>query len=283
MRPSQIKTLLKNIKFSPKKLWGQNFLINENVAKDLLDAASIQYKDTVLEIGPGLGFITEKLLKKCQRVIAIEIDKDLCNYLEAKFRDQNNLKIINKDVLQIDLKSLNLKKYKVVGSLPYTGSLKIIRKFLEEKIQPESITVIIQKEVAQKISSNKMSLPKAAIDLYAQTKIIKHLSRDFFYPKPKVEGTILHIFNIHKPDSSIDLKLLFKILKTGFLSPRKTLLNNLSKGFNLKKEIVRKILSQNKINPYCRAENLSLQDWINLSFAFKKFYGTIIKENGSKK
>lgn len=283
MFQNKAKILLKELDLSPQKIWGQNFLISENIIKNLLDAASIQKNDIVLEVGPGLGFVTEQLVPRCKKVIAVEIDKKFCSYLKKRFQDKDNLEIINKDILQMDLTSLNLKKYKVVGSLPYTGSLLIIRKFLEERVQPQSITVIIQKEVAQKICSKKMNLPKAAIELYTQTKIVKYVSKNYFYPKPRVDGAILHIFNIHKPDVSFNQELFFKILKASFSSPRKTLLNNLSRGLNLEKGLVKKILIQSKINYYCRAENLTLQNYINLTFAFKKFYDTIIKENGSQK
>ena len=278
MKPSQLKKLSKELKFSPKKTLGQNFLINKIVVEKLIRTAKIQKHEIVVEVGPGLGFITEELVKKCKKVIAIEIDKTLCLYLKKKFQNLKNLEIINKDVLQIDFSSLGIKKYKVVGSLPYTGALLIIRRFLEERIQPVSITAIVQKEVAKKICSKKMSLPKAAIEVYGKAKIVGYVPKTCFYPQPKVDGAILSIFNIHIFPSQLNEKLFFKLLKAGFAFPRKTLVNNLTRKLPLDKKSLEKILKENHIDPHCRPENLSLENWINLSFIFQKFYDTIIKE-----
>ncbi len=279
MNPPQLKKIFKELEFLPKKRLGQNFLINKRVVRKLLSVADLQNNEIVIEIGPGLGFITEELVKKCKKVIAIEIDRTLYFYLKKKFQGYNNLEIINKDALKIDFSSLNLKKYKIVGSLPYTSALFIIRKFLEEKNQPISITSIVQKEVAEKICSKKMSLPKAAIELYGKAKIAGYIPKNYFYPKPKVDGAILSIFDIHISPSQLDQKIFFKLLKAGFAFPRKTLANNLAKNLSLDKQFLEKILKENHIDPCCRPENLSLENWIALGFIFQNFYDTIIKEN----
>ncbi len=282
MKPSQLKKLFKELELSPKKTLGQNFLINKRVVEKLLKSANLQRNEVVIEVGPGLGFVTEELVKKCKRVIAIEIDKTLCLYLKKKFQDHKNLEIINKDVLKIDFSSLGIETYKVVGSLPYTGALLIIRRFLEERIQPVSITAIVQKEVAEKICSKKMSLPKAAIEVYGKAKIVGYVSKTCFYPQPKVDGAILSIFDIHMFPPQLNEKLFFKLLKAGFAFPRKTLINNLTRKLPLHKKFLEKILKENHIDPRCRPENLSLENWIVLGFIFQNFYDTIIKENIKK-
>ncbi|MCD6410595.1 ribosomal RNA small subunit methyltransferase A [bacterium] len=269
MNPPQLKKIFKELEFLPKKRLGQNFLINKRVVKKLLSVADLQNNEIVIEIGPGLGFITEELVKKCKKVIAIEIDRTLYFYLKKKFQGYNNLEIINKDALKIDFSSLNLKKYKIVGSLPYTSALFIIRKFLEEKNQPISITSIVQKEVAEKICSKKMSLPKAAIELYGKAKIAGYIPKKYFYPKPKVDGAILNIANIHPPLKNLDLEFFFTIIKAAFVSPRKTLTNNLKRKVQIDKHLIEEILKKMKLSANVRAENISLKQWCSLCISLK--------------
>ena len=275
----ETKTLLKELKIYPKKVWGQNFLIDITAIKKIIKAAQIDKNDHVVEIGPGLGALTKEIVDLAKKVIAIEIDKKLATQLKNMFSKKQNLEILNKDVLALNLEKLNLKNYKVIGSLPYSTALPIIRKFLEVKNPPKLIVVVIQKEVAQKICSKKMSLVRAAIKFYGEPKIVGYISKKSFFPQPKVDGAILKITNIQQNTPQVDPKTFFKFLKAGFASPRKTILNNLSNKLKLKKEFVKEFLKKLGVGPLIRAEYMDFETWIKISCELKTFCDKI-KING---
>jgi 16S rRNA (adenine1518-N6/adenine1519-N6)-dimethyltransferase len=238
----------------PLKKFGQNFLHNKEILSKIVEAAGIGLEDTVLEIGPGLGSLTRALLSKTKNVIAIEKDVRLIDKLSKL-----DIKLINQDVLDYEIE---LNDYKVVANLPYYITLPIIRKFIESNNYPSTMTLLIQKEVAQKICADKSSLPKIAIEFFAKSKILFYVSKDEFKPKPKVDGAVIHIYDIQQNVPSVDQEVFFKILKSGFQFKRKTIVNNLSKDFD--KELVKDILNRADISLSSRPEDLSLQHWINI-------------------
>jgi 16S rRNA (adenine1518-N6/adenine1519-N6)-dimethyltransferase len=264
-----IREILAFYKIKPKKSLGQNFLVDKFVLRRIIQVAEIKESDFVLEIGAGLGFLTELLAKRAKKVIAVEKDKNLVKILRERLENFNNIEIIEADVLELQTEKILPEKYKVIGNLPYNIALAVIRKFLEERKQPQEMFFLIQKEVAQKICSKKSSLPKIAVEFYAKTKILFYVKKDCFFPKPKVDGAIIKITKIRKGIPGIDKDLFFKVVRAGFAHPRKTILNNLSSELKLEKKKVRDWLKKSGVNPKNRPEDLKLKDWLNLLLKFK--------------
>ncbi|MCX6760203.1 MAG: 16S rRNA (adenine(1518)-N(6)/adenine(1519)-N(6))-dimethyltransferase RsmA, partial [Candidatus Nealsonbacteria bacterium] len=221
-----IRKDLRNIK--PNKRLGQNFLIDKAALNKIISAADLSENDVVLEIGPGTGMLTRELLKITKKVIAVEKDKKMAEVLKNNFKDCKNLEIINKDILKID--DLNIKEYKLVANIPYYITSPIIRKFLEYSNPPKLMVLTIQKEVAQRICSRPpdMSLLAISVQFYAKPKIISYISKNSFWPKPKVDSAILKIQDIKNKNPEIDVASFFNILRAGFKQPRKQLQNNIS-------------------------------------------------------
>jgi len=252
---------------------GQHFLNNPDIVDKIVESANIEPTDIVLEIGPGEGVLTEKLCQKSQKVITIELDTKLENVLKEKFEKQKNLEIIFDDILKVNLPQLlkdrKIEKYKLVANIPYYITSKIIRLFLETTHQPETLILMIQKEVAQRITApaGAMSKLSASVQYYARAEILFDVTRDNFNPPPEVDSSVIKIFNLNKANKEEDKKV-FRVLKAGFCARRKTLINNLSNSFHLdKKEIEGKILSAD-LSPDVRAQELSIPDWKKLSQLF---------------
>jgi 16S rRNA (adenine1518-N6/adenine1519-N6)-dimethyltransferase len=262
------KDFLKKYNIRPSKKLGQNFLINETILAQIIQASHLTKNDVVLEIGPGLGILTQELASAAKRVMAIEKDNKLAVILKQKLPKYRNIEISQGDILKnYKLPTIS---YKLVANLPYNIALPIIRKFVEEKNPPQEMILMLQKEVAQKICAQKSSLPKIAIELYAKTKILFYVPKESFWPMPKVDGAVIKIFDIQKNVPKIDKDLFFKILKAGFAHPRKTILNNLSKKLGVEKEKTISWLEDSKINPKKRAEDLDLKNWLTLAQNFNK-------------
>lgn len=232
---------------------GQNFLINEDVLDEIIETAQVKPDDVVLEVGPGLGILTIELAKKAKKIIAVEKDKELCEILQKILIDQriNNVEIVNADILKYKIENNN---YKVVANIPYYLTSPLIRMFLESENKPSEIILMIQKEVAQRICASppKMSLLAVSVQFYAKPEIVSCVSKNSFYPVPKVDSAIVKITPQTAPE--IDTKKFFGVVKRGFASKRKMLKNNIS-GINFEKL---------NLNPNIRAENLTIDDWIKL-------------------
>ncbi|MDD5621087.1 MAG: 16S rRNA (adenine(1518)-N(6)/adenine(1519)-N(6))-dimethyltransferase RsmA [Candidatus Pacebacteria bacterium] len=267
----EIVEILKKYGIRLTKGLGQNFLINRNIILKLIRLSGINKSDAVLEIGPGIGVLTQELAKNSDFVIAVEKDRVLSEICKENLKDFNNVIVFNEDILKIDLKKifsdLSIESYKLVANLPYNISLRVIREFLEYEFPPKDMIVIIQKEVAQKICDKKSSLPRIAFDFYGKSKILFYLSKELFWPKPKVDGAVLHIADIQKNLPDVDRELFFKILKFGFSHPRKTIVNNLS-GLGDKDKIIDWIEKSN-IDIKVRPEDIKMEEWINLTLNFK--------------
>ena len=254
-----------------KKYLGQHFLKNRSIARKIVEAANIEKTDTILEVGPGRGALTELLLQKAvpagsraSQIIAIEKDKELVQYLKDKFVHYENLSVIHGDILKIEnLKlienwKLKIENYKIVANIPYYITSRFLRKFLETDCQPSLMVLMVQKEVAERIiaKDGKESLLSISVKVYGQPKIIAKVSAENFSPKPKVDSAIIAIENISKSffkDNRIDEKRFFQMLKLGFSHKRKLLKNNLKIGAET--------LQKCKIPPLSRAEDLSLENW----------------------
>ncbi len=260
--------------FLPNKTLGQNFLKDGNQIRRIIEASGVKKDDVVLEIGPGLGAITFGLASRAKKVIAVEKDKRVAEALKLALESQNikNVEIPNKDILALfgggKLDMGGLKEYKVVANIPYYLTSFLIRNLLEIKNRPEDIFLMIQYEVAKRICAKppNMTLLSVSVGYYASPKILFKVSKNCFYPKPKVDSAFIQITpkGIEKNDG------FFKIVKAGFSHPRKQLLNNLSSELKLNREEVLKKLEEAGLKPEQRAETLSLENWEKLFTYFHR-------------
>ena len=261
------------------KSLGQNFLINENVIETIVESSNITKDDLVIEIGPGLGTLTKYLLEKAKKVICVELDKKMIEILEDRFKLYDNFELINDDILKVNLKQLisqekttsNINNVKVVANLPYYITTPIIMKLLEEELDLESITVMIQKEVAKRLSAIPGQKDTGAITYtvyyYANAQEVIEVPNNCFIPEPDVTSEVIKL-NIRK-EKSVNPKSkekMFKIIKCAFMQRRKTLLNSLTNAniFKNKEEGIN-ILNELNINTNIRAEKLTLEDFQNIA------------------
>ena len=266
---STSKDYLKNFRIS-KKL-GQVFLRDKNILRNIVEAGKLNKNDVVLEIGAGFGNLTEKLVEKVKKVFAVEKDRRLCQFLREKFKKRKGVKIIEGDIRDcLETLSKNLKDYKILGNIPYYLTSNLLERIFKLKNQPKLIVFMVQKEVAKRIVASPPEMNRLAIlvQFFARAEIFHYVSKNCFFPKPKVDSAILRIFP--KKPLFENEEVFFKVVKAGFSHPRKKILKNLSKGLCLEKEVVKRVLKICKIKEEERAERLSLKDWINLTNEFLK-------------
>lgn len=256
----------------PKKSLGQNFLTSDRVITRIIDAAHLTKKDTVLEIGPGLGAITQKLLSTAGTVVAVEKDTNLFEILSEKFSTEitsGNLQLVHDDVLNIHPESFQKKttdSYIVAANIPYNITGLIIRKFLSENYQPKRMVLLIQKEVADRILAHdkKESLLSLSVKIYGTPKLVTNVSRGNFNPAPRVDSAVIAIENISKknvPNQRFE-ELFFKIIHAGFAHKRKMLVKNLIDANIIDRSSIESLLLQRNIVQTIRAEDLKLDDWL---------------------
>lgn len=270
----EIKQALQEEDLKVLKSLGQNFLIDEEVLSDIVSAADLKEDDVVIEVGPGMGVLTFALAPKCKRVIAIEKDRKMSRYLrkeiEKTYAGKSNIEVVCDDILRINLpeflKERGIVKYKVVANIPYYITSMITKIFLSTEMQPEMMVMLMQKEVVQRICAKEgdMSILALSVLLYGEPEMIRKVGSDAFYPAPKVDSAIIRIQNIGRKYSIQEYQEIFRIIKIGFSSKRKKLVNNLSAGFSLPKDEIEKILSECGIDKGVRAEDLSVGDWVKL-------------------
>ncbi|MDD4830815.1 MAG: 16S rRNA (adenine(1518)-N(6)/adenine(1519)-N(6))-dimethyltransferase RsmA [Candidatus Pacebacteria bacterium] len=268
----QTKDLLEKYGLSPKKSFGQNFLVRKEEVKNLINAGEIKKTDIVLEIGPGIGILTKELAKSARKVIAVEKDFQMAKILEEELSllKISNVEIVRKDILDyLKEDGLKLKEYKAAGNIPFYLTAHLIRLLLESPNPPKNMAFILQKEVGQRIASlpPKMSLLSASVQFYASPRLCGYIKKSSFWPSPAVDAAIIKISP--KPlDPNVNRDLFFKILKAGFSQPRKQIANNLSISLKADKIEINNWLLKNNIQPSQRAETLSIGDWINLTKTF---------------
>jgi len=274
---SQVRALLKRAGVHPLKSLGQTFLCNRSIVERLVSSAGINNNDIVLDVGAGIGSVTFHVSKMAKKVYSVEIDKKLANILATLIEEFGieNVEVLNTDILSLRLEELGVLNlgYKVVGSLPYYISKKIIRKFLCGKIKPSIMAVIVQKEVAKQYVSDvpKNSFLSESARVVAKVKYIQTVFKKAFYPIPPVDGAILR-FEIF-PKTLLnegDLSKYIRFLRVGFSAPRKTLLNNL-KSLRYKRDFLIKIFKKLKIDCHVRPQNVSTEQWINIWKEFEKY------------
>lgn len=271
----ETKFIMKKYNIVANKNYGQNFLIDEFIVQEIVNKAEVSSNDLVIEIGPGLGTLTHVLLQNAGKVISIELDKKMINILNDRFSLYKNFELINDDILKVDLKKLieensNYKEVKVVANLPYYITTPIIMKLLEEKLKLKSITVMVQKEVANRLTETPggkdTSSITYSINYYTNPKIILEVSKDCFIPSPKVDSAVINLEVLKNPKIKVENeKLFFNIIKIAFLQKRKTLINSLSNAGFANKQFLEKMLLSLNLDLKIRAENLSLDDFAKIT------------------
>ena len=273
--------IIKKYGFKMTKSLGQNFLINENILDNIIESANINNNDVVLEIGTGIGTLTQRLCEKAKKVIAVEIDKNLIPILNETLSDYNNITIINKDILKTDineeLKNLSIhQKIKVVANLPYYITTPIIMKVLEDKVDVDCMVLMLQKEVADRMnampSTKDYGSLSIAVQYYCDTSIVCKVPKSSFIPEPNVDSLVLKLVVNEKRKVDIeDEDLFFKIVRGSFSKRRKTILNSLSNYEDLgDKEKIQKLLEISEIDSKRRGETLSIYEFANLAKNYKK-------------
>lgn len=273
----ETKFIMKKYNIKANKNLGQNFLINEEVVQKIVNSSQINKEDLVIEIGPGLGTLTKFLLEKAGKVICIELDSKMLKILEDRFSLYNNFEIINDDVLKVDLKNIiekekkEIKNVKIVANLPYYITTPIIMKLLEEELQLESITVMIQKEVADRLIAIPGQKNTGAITYsvyyYASSEDILEVPNSSFIPEPEVTSKVIKL-NIRKEPivTPKDKEKMFKIIKCAFMQKRKTLVNSLTNNkIFINKEQGINLLKHLNISENIRPEELTIEQFEKIS------------------
>lgn len=275
---NKTKFILNKYKISANKNLGQNFLINDDVVDRIVESADISDEDLVIEIGPGLGNLTEYILEKAGKVIAIELDERMIEILNDRFSMYNNFELLNQDVLKVDLNKLiqdnkneKIKNAKIVANLPYYITTPIIMKLLEEKLDIESITVMIQKEVADRLIAIPGSKLSGAITYcvyyYAISQSVTIVENNSFIPEPAVDSEVIKLL-IRKehPVNLIDESEFFKLIKVSFMQRRKTLINSIvNGGIVANKEEARELFDAIGLDYNVRGETLTIEQFAKMS------------------
>jgi 16S rRNA (adenine1518-N6/adenine1519-N6)-dimethyltransferase len=270
--PTQIpnvRNLLRHYDIRPIKRLGQNFLVDQHALRKIIQAANLQKDETILEVGAGLGSLTQLLAQSVKEVMAIEFDKRLIPALRAVLQNSQNVRIIEADVLKLDIEELvNRSAYSVVANIPYYLTSALIRKLLEVPNRAERIVLTIQREVAERILAppGKYGLLTLSVRMYGDPHIAGIIPASAFYPKPKVESAILSIQLQTSPRVHDELiPIVFKLAKAGFGQKRKQLRNSLSSGLGMNTEVVEQTLLSVGIDPKRRPQELSLEEWTALA------------------
>lgn len=279
--PKNTIEVLQKYGFNFQKKFGQNFLIDSNILEEIIESAHVTKEDFVLEIGPGIGTMTQYLCEAAREVVAVEIDKNLIPILGDTLSAYNNVEVINEDILKVDIKSLAEEKnggkpIKVVANLPYYITTPIIMGLFESHVPIDSITIMVQKEVADRMQEGPGSKEYGALSLavqyYAKPEIMVNVPPSCFMPQPKVGSAVIRLTRHEQPVVDVeDERLLFQIIRASFNQRRKTLLNGLNNSpeIHLPKEMLEECIEELQVSPTIRGEVLSLEQFARLSNIIK--------------
>ncbi|MBO4846469.1 MAG: 16S rRNA (adenine(1518)-N(6)/adenine(1519)-N(6))-dimethyltransferase RsmA [Lachnospiraceae bacterium] len=279
--PANTIEILKKYNFSFQKKFGQNFLIDTHILEKIIEESHITKDDCVLEIGPGIGTMTQYLAENARHVVAVEIDKSLIPILEDTLSEYDNVTVLNADILKTDIQAIcdeynNGKPIKVVANLPYYITTPIIMGLFESHVPLKSITIMVQKEVAERMKEGPGSKDYGALSLavqyYADPEIVAEVSPNCFIPKPNVGSAVIRLTRYEKPPVNVeDENFMFALIRASFNQRRKTLSNGISNaGLGISREQVTKALEQMELSPTVRGEALTLEQFANLSNILKK-------------
>jgi len=265
---------MKKYDITPRREAGQNFLIDKNILNKIVKFADVKPTDNVLEVGPGLGVLTEHLLESAKKVVAVELDRTLHYILKREFKRHPKLDLVNGDILNIRSEELREKfageDYSLIANIPYNITSVLIRQFLSSDYKPKRLVILVQKEVAQRIVAKpgEMSLLALGTQFYADCKILFHVSRNSFMPAPAVDSAVIEL-TVKKKFPTEDEVNFFRITKIAFSSKRKQIQNNLSNGLHITKDEAKDKLEEAGIGISSRAQELSIDDWVRLSDLLK--------------
>lgn len=277
---AQAKSQLRKLNVRAAKGLGQHFLVDRAVLETIVSAAELGPDDTVVEVGPGLGILTEELVKRAGKVIAVEVDSKLAIALGRKLYQVPHLTVLSANVLDLDPSELvgdqtstsgHPHGYKVVANLPFYIASPILRHFLEAWLKPELMVVMLQKEVGQSMVAEPgaMSLLAVSVQLYGKPTVVDYVPAQCFYPQPKVDSAIVRIGVYPQPAVDVaDVAGFFEVVRAGFSAPRKQLRNSLSLGLQLGAPDVIELLEQAGIAPQRRPQTLSLEEWAQVYRVF---------------
>lgn len=268
--PHFIKDLFRHYQLKPKDYMGQNFLVDEIALDEIVRAGDLKKTDTVIEVGPGLGVLTQQLASRTKKVIAIEKDRTLIDILNFNMQDHKNFILHNQDVLRFNFSKQVEGRYKVIANIPYYLTSKLIEVFLSLENKPELMVFLIQKEVGERIVAQpgSLSVLGLSVQFFADAEIIYQVPRTSFWPQPKVDSVVIRITPRHKYDA--DEKLFFRIAKIGFSGKRKQLHNTLSAGLKIPSDEIKLILTDAGIDPMARPQELSVEQWLKLNLLLAK-------------
>ena len=252
-----------------KKSLGQNFLADSRVRAKIVEAADISPADTILEVGPGRGFLTKALAERAGRLVAVELDDALISSLREKFADYDNVDIVEGDARTVDFESLvgAAAEYKVVANLPYYAATPIVRRFLEAPHKPTTLVVMVQLEVGQEMAAppGKMGILSVATQLYGNPRIVTSVPPKAFRPSPNVTSAVVRIDTYAEPAVVFDSdESFFTLVKAGFSAPRKQIHNSLKNGLGIDSDAIMALLKNAGISPTRRAQTLSIDEWGDL-------------------
>ena len=267
--------LLKKYHIHANKKLGQNFLIEDTVVEKTVEAADITKEDLVIEIGPGLGTLTKELLEKAKKVIAIELDEKMIPILQERFFLYQNLELVHQDILTVPLKEYiekeeNIREVKIVANLPYYITTPIIMKLLEDRLPVKTITVMVQKEVAKRLTAQTgdklCGAITYAIEYYCETKEVIEVPRQSFMPVPEVDSEVIQLILRDKPKVQVkDEKFLFSLIKASFMQRRKTLLNGIGNSGLKEKNKLKEIMKELNLPETTRGESLTLEQFAEIA------------------
>lgn len=282
----ELKSILKSRGLHLNKKLGQHLLIDSNIRRKIIETAGLSANDSVIEIGAGMGFMTEEIINNCANVHAVEIDKGFVEYLQKIFKGKENLTIIHDDILRFDLEKKIIEEIrkgysvKILGNLPYNINAPIIIKIAEIKTPIASCCFVVQKEVAERYAALPGSKNYGAISIYLQyrfqLKKAFSIAKDCFFPRPDVESAVISLFPYPVPPVKVlDEKLFFNLIRTAFSQRRKMILNSLKRieRFEGKQDIISKALEIAQISPQERPENISIESFANLANALSVIRG----------
>ena len=268
-----VRRLLRESDFKPRKGLGQNFLVSEGVLRRIMAAADLEPGDVVLEVGPGLGTLTCRLAQQAERVIAVELDQRLVEILSQTLADFPNVEIVQGDILQMEpgepggLSELS-SGYKVVANLPYYITSAVLRHLLTAKVKPQWIVVTVQREVAQRMIAGpgQMSLLSVSVQFYGRPRVVARIPARAFYPAPKVNSAVVRVDLYENPPVAVAaVDRFFEVVRAGFGQKRKQLRNALARGLSLPVGTVVEALHRAGVDEKRRAQTLSLEEWARVT------------------
>jgi len=278
--PQNTIAVLQKYNFVFQKKFGQNFLIDSHVLEKIVDAAQITDEDCVLEIGPGIGTMTQYLAESAREVVAVEIDRALIPILQDTLSAYDNVTVLNEDIMKVDVGRIVRERnqgrpIKVVANLPYYITTPIVMSLLENHVPVQSITIMVQKEVADRMQVGPGTKDYGALSLavqyYALPEVVAHVPANCFMPRPNVDSTVIRLTRYQKPPvEAQDEKHLFALIRASFNQRRKTLTNGLANGLGISREQVAAALEEMGLSATVRGEALTLEQFADLSNLLKK-------------